>query len=258
MKKIIAAVFLFSIAAWAAGPFDGTWKVDLKKAKLSTEADTFLFQNGRFQCPTCTPKIDIKADGTDQPQAGSPYFDTIAVKIVDDRTIDFTRKKDGKVVAKGRRTLRPDGQVMLVDATTYPSASAQAVTNKSKLVRVAAGPSGAHACSGSWRQEDAEISDNGLTATLKSIDNGFALTTPTGEAFEAKFDGKDYAYKGNPGVSHVSLRRIDQNTFEEVDKKDGKIVGVVRWKANTDGKTMDITYEDKLRGRTETYVMVKQ
>src|SRR5499425_913945 len=39
----------------------------------------------------------------------------------------------------------------------------------------------------------------------------------------AKFDGKDYAVKGDPDRDTVSLKKIDDNTIEVTNKKDGKV-----------------------------------
>ena len=258
MKKVIAALFLFSIAAWAAGPFDGTWKVDLSKTKASPRADSLIYKDGRFQCPTCIPKIDVKADGTDQPQAGSPYFDTIAIRIIDDKTVEFTHKKAGKVVTQGSRTLSPDGKFMTMNATSFPEGSEKPVTLRSKLIRVAAAPSGAHACSGSWREELQEASDNLLVFTIEGDDHGISLSTPTGESFTANFDGKDYPYKGNAGITSVSLRRIDARTFEETDKRNGKAIAVSTYKISSDGSTMEITSRDPRRNTTDVYITTKQ
>ena len=38
-------------------------------------------------------------DGEDQAVTGHPYYDTVSIKAVDDRTIEETDKKDGKTVS---------------------------------------------------------------------------------------------------------------------------------------------------------------
>jgi hypothetical protein len=84
------------------------------------------------------------------------------------------------------------------------------------------------------------------------------MTTPSGLAYTAKFDGKDYAYKGDPGTTSVSLKMIDANTVEETDKRDGKVVGVARMTVAPDGKTMVYSFENKLNGRTSKFTAQKQ
>src|SRR5215467_12328902 len=101
MKKRLTFGFIVLLAtpivALAQSPLDGTWKADLGKTQLPKKTDVYLLQNGRYQCKTCVPPIDVKADGEDQKVTGSPYMDSVSIKIVDDHTIEETDKKDGKV-----------------------------------------------------------------------------------------------------------------------------------------------------------------
>lgn len=53
-------------------------------------------------------------DGLDHPYAGSPAVDVVMTTLVDARTLDTFSKKEGSVVATGRRELSADGQTMLV------------------------------------------------------------------------------------------------------------------------------------------------
>ncbi len=66
-------LLLVPVLAWAQSPFDGTWKVDLSKAKLPKKPDVFLLQNGMYECKTCTPPVNVKADGQFQKVSGDPY-----------------------------------------------------------------------------------------------------------------------------------------------------------------------------------------
>jgi len=56
----------------------------------------------------------------------------------------------------------------------------------------------------------------------------------------------------------VSLKRIGNDTIEETDKRDGKIVGVYRMTVSSDGKSINAQYNDKLHGTTTTFTMEKQ
>jgi hypothetical protein len=49
----------------------------------------------------------VKADGGDQKVAGHAYFDTLAVKVIDDRNVEFTTKKDGKTMAESKNLCLP-------------------------------------------------------------------------------------------------------------------------------------------------------
>ena len=82
-------------------------------------------------------------------------------------------------------------------------------------------------------------------------------STPTGQSYEAKLDEKDAPYKGDPGTTSVSLKRIG-DSIEETDKRDGKVMSVAKMTVSKDGKTMTIDVDDKLNGTTATYIAEKQ
>ncbi len=83
-------------------------------------------------------------------------------------------------------------------------------------------------------------------------------SSPGGYSYTAKFDGKDYGFKGDPNIHHVSLKQIDANTFEESDKKAGKVIDVTRFTVSADGHIIIVVDENKLSGRTTKYVATKQ
>jgi hypothetical protein len=259
MKKLIVAIALLVPAvASTQVSIDGTWKVDVDSAKFPEQPEKYVLKDGRYTCSTCVPTIDVKADGTDQPVTGSKYFDTVAVTIVDDDTVRFTDKKDGKVVGEGTSTVGSDTKMLTEEFTYFPPAG-KPVKGKILSQQVEKGPTGSHALSGSWRAtKAAEFSDSGLTVTFRSTADGLSMSLPTGESYDAKFDGKDYPVKGDPGGSVVSLKRIDERTIEETTKRDNKVTGVSRMTLSSDGQTLNFVIDDKERGSTMTYAAKKQ
>jgi hypothetical protein len=248
---------LVPAAASAQGPLDGTWKIDVASAKFPEKPEQYLLADGRYTCSTCVPKVDVKADGTDQQITGSKYRDTVAVTMVNDRTVRFTSKKDGKVVSEGTSTVAADGKTLTEEFTSYPPAG-EPVKGKIVSERVDKGPAGAHALSGSWKAtKAADFSDAAMTVTFKSTADGLSMSSPTGESYDAKFDGKDYPIKGDRGGSMVSIRKIDDRTVEETVKRDGKVVGVARMTVSPDGQTLNFKYDNKERGTTMTYAAKK-
>lgn len=260
MRKLWLAALLLPIVVWAAdSPFTGTWTMDLSKVQFPDKPDTRVLQGGKFQCTTCVPAVDIKADATDQPTPGTKYRDTLAVKVIDDRTVEYTSKKSGKVIATERETLSADGKTVTVEFISYPEGSPQPVTGKVTLVRVAAGPAGSHGLSGSWRAEKVDtVSSNGLTFTFKGSSDGLMMSGMTGEGYDAKFDGKDYPIKGDRAGATVLLTRVSDSSIDETIKVDGKVVAVNRMTVSTDGKTLTVKSEDKERGRTTSWVATKR
>jgi hypothetical protein len=260
MNKLLLAALLISVSAWVpVSPFNGTWKVDLNKIQFPEKPETWVLQNDRYQCSTCVPKIDIKADGTDQPVPGTKYRDTLAVKIVNNDTVQMTSKKGMAVVGIETHAISTDRQTLTTDFKNYPDASTHPVTGKVMMRRVARGPAGAHAYSGSWRSDKIDtMSTNALTLSFQVTASNFIMTAATGETYEAKFDGKDYPVKGDRGGSVVSLTKISENSIDEIVKRDGKMVAVNHMTVSEDGKTMAVKSDDKERGTTTSYVMIRQ
>jgi hypothetical protein len=260
MKKFLfVALLLPAFALAAESPFTGTWKVDLAKAQFSQKPEVWLLQDGRYQCSTCVAKIDIKADGTDQPTPGSPGGDMMAVNVVNDRMVEITTKRGGRVTGAAKCTVSADGNTLTMEFTSYPEGSKQPVTGTQIMTRAAAGPSGSHAFSGSWRTAKvAAVSDNALTSTFKGSADGLMMSSPTGESYDAKFDGKDYPVKGGADASTVSLKRLNERSVEETIKRGGKIIYVNTMAVSADGRTMTVKSEDKERGTTDSWVAVKQ
>jgi hypothetical protein len=210
-----------------------------------------------YNCSSCSPKIDVKADGQDQSVTGQSY-DTINVREVDPKSIAITTKKSGKTVAEQTRTVSDDGNTLTVKVTFHPENSDQTVIAESTATRVGKAPAGAHAASGSWRISKVKQSENGLLTTYKGGVDGLTMSQPTGQSYTAKLDGKDYPVKGSYTYNSVSLRRVGDRTIEETDKRDGKVVGVSTMTVASDGKTMTVVSTNKLTGRTTTSVAQKQ
>jgi hypothetical protein len=113
--------------------------------------------------------------------------------------------------------------------------------------------------SGAWRTSKVDtISNNGLTVTFQGTADGLKMSDPNGNSYDAKFDGKDYPIQGDPGHTMVSLKRIGDDTIEETDKRDSKVVGINRMTVSKDGKTIAVEYTDKERGTKTTFTMEKQ
>ncbi len=259
MRKLLLFVLLAPLVAWGQSAFDGTWRLDLSKAKLPEKPDQYLLQGGTYKCESCVPPYEVKADGQDHQVTGQPYFDTVSVRVVDDETVEFSQKKNGKIVATDKAQVSDDGNQLVDEFTWQPEASGKQQNGKAVSTRVAKGPAGSHAISGSWRGEKLqEFSEEAMIVTYKSTADGLSMKVGTGESYDARFDGKDYPFKGDPGVTSVSLKKIDANTIEETDKRDGRVIFVSRLTVLPDGKTMKIAVDDKLHGTTSSYVFTKQ
>src|ERR1700686_4318095 len=69
---------------------------------------------------------------------------------------------------------------------------------------------------------------------------GVSMPSPTGQSSSAKLDGTDAPYKGDPGTTSVSVKKLNKNAIEETDKRDGKVISIARISVDPDSKTMTI------------------
>ncbi len=257
MRKSLFLILLLPIFAWAADPFDGTWKIEISQPQTSQGEDAVvLLQNGTFQCISCNPKISIKADGTDQAvPPETKEYDMMAIKAIDDKATETTAKKDGRVVHRSKNTISADGKTSTIEITSYPEPGKQSFTYKLTYIRIAEGPPGSHAISGTWRMQNLNAA---LTVTIKSTPDGLISSGPAGQSFEAKFDGKDYPIKGAAAGTTVSLNRVNERAIDQTNKQSGKVVAVTHMTVSADGKTMTIVSENKEQGATTTLTATKQ
>ena len=259
MRRLLVLLMFVPIMTWGQSPFDGTWKVDLGKSKLPKKPDVYVVQNGIYECKSCVPPVNIKADGQYQPISGDPYRDALMVKVVDDKHVELESQKSGKDIAKATRTVSDDGNTMTVAWTYYGNPTGGPVSGTDSMKRVAKGPVGSNLTSGSWRDEKSDVAtSDALTFSFKSSGgDSLSYSTPTGQSYTAKFDGQDVQYTGDPGTSTAALKRIG-DAIEETDKRDGKVISVTKMSVSADGKTMTIDVDDKLNGAKATYIAVKQ
>src|ERR1700749_4509343 len=98
MKAIllVALVAAVPVRVLAAGPFDGTWKIDVANVAPPSKPNVYLLQGGKFSCSSCAPPFTIPADGAPHAISGNPYVDSVAIKIVDAHTVVETQTKAGK------------------------------------------------------------------------------------------------------------------------------------------------------------------
>jgi hypothetical protein len=247
---LFAPAFLF-----AQSRFDGTWEMKVDTLRFSGTPEEYLLEKGMYHCLTCAPRVDVKADGTDQTVTGH-YFDTIAVRVVDSQSVEFIQKKKGKTTFAVIETVSPDGQTMTEEFTN--AMGAETVSGRAGFLRVRGGPAGSHALSGVWQMQTVKNATRAGTITTYRSTAGGLNISDGGPSYEVKFDGKDYPTSGDPNHATTALKLIDDFTMEETDKQDGKVVVVTLITVSKHGKSMKVESVDKLRGSTMTYTAEKQ
>jgi hypothetical protein len=51
---------------------------------------------------------------------------------------------------------------------------------------------------------------------------------------------------------------MDQDTLQEIDKRDGKVIGIFNMTVAPDGKTAKASFDDELQKRTTDFEATKQ
>ena len=144
---------------------------------------------------------------------------------------------------------------MRKDKRLFACATAILVTALTLVVAAAA----ADQLSGTWKMnaEKSKYSPGpapkSLTVVVESDENNYKLEAtgtdgdgkPLHVQYTAKFDGKDHPATGIADADSVSVRRIDANTVETLQKKDGKVVMTITSTMSKDGKTRTSTWRGK-------------
>jgi hypothetical protein len=141
---VVVCLLALTITVFAADNFTGTWKLNLQKSQydpgppprsltshveIMGDTANFTFDgyeaNGKAIAPG---EITIKLDGKDYPIEGDPARDTIAMKKIDDYTMEETNKKGGKVTTITRTVYAKDGKSRTA-TTTGTTPDGQKVNN---------------------------------------------------------------------------------------------------------------------------------
>jgi hypothetical protein len=247
MRTVCASVLLglmsFSPLCVAQSVFNGTWRPDPEIYSPTRKPDVVELVNGVYDCQTCAPPYKIKADGHDQPISGNPYYDTLSITVVSDRTLKKIAKKGGKTVAESEIVVSEDGKKVTERQTLYFMAP-RPIEMTTRSSRVSAGSQGAHPISGTWRATDSEVSNHAEDTIFKVSGQTLEMSDRMGRSFSAKLDGTEAPYNGSDEFTSVSLKMIDGHTIEESDKKGGKVVKISRWDIGPDGKTMRVRFDN--------------
>jgi len=213
----------------------GTWKTDRESVKFEGKPDEYLLKDGTYNCTTCIPPLTAPADGAFHPVADRPYYDSLSVKVVDDKTVEFRRKKADKDVSSTTVTVGADGNTATFkfhDATVTPP-----VDGQTAFKRVGPAPAGAHAISGQWAPDKVhEYSDDALNATYK-VEGNKVSWSGQGQSYEAEIGGPAVPITGDIGGTTVQVTN-EGGGLKETYTRDGKVVGEAVSTVSADGKTL--------------------
>jgi hypothetical protein len=256
MKTVLAALLLLPAAALASSAFDGTWKARMDSMKVSGKPDVFVLAGGEFTCSSCVPELKVKADGKEHAVTGHPYYDAVTVTVVSPTTIEAIYKLKGKEIGRETDAVSADGKSF--DGKVISHTGEKEATVSFTETRVAAGPAGAHAISGSWLQAPGGQGNDAATTVQYQLTGDHFKANFNGHTYDAPLDGTQVPLVGDQGHTMVSVKRIDANTILETDHRQGKVTDEIRIAAAPDGKTLNLEDKDVEHGQTMTFVLDKQ
>ena len=243
-------------AAADLSALNGTWKGDLATLKFEGKPDDFLLQGGTYKCNSCIPPLTVAADGQYHAVADRPYFDSMSVKTVDDRTVAFSRRKGEREVSNNRFQVSADGNVLtnrFRNANT-PGSEYEGTTT---FRRAGPAPGGAHAISGQWKPEKVgDYTEEALKIAYR-IDGNTVTSTAQGQSYTAEIGGPAVPVQNDPGGTTVVVTR-EGNGLKETYSRGGKEVDVVIVAPSSDGRSVTFTGTDPRDGSTTTWTAIKE
>jgi len=105
---------------------------------------------------------------------------------------------------------------------------------------------------GTWRVDlakskynPADLAPKSVTVRSSAVGKGLNVVVdvvdftgkPLHYEYTVMYDGRDVPVKGDPGRDTTAMKRIDDLTFEQTNKKDGKTTTVSRYAYTRDGKS---------------------
>jgi hypothetical protein len=209
-----------------------------------------MLKDGQFSCATCSPPLEVAADGAFHAVAGRAYSDSMMVKVDDDHNVTETARKGDKVTSETKYSVSGDGKTLTIHFND--TSGDKPVTGSLTETRAGDAPAGAHALSGSWKMDRYDnVSDEGTTVTYKLDGDTLHMSSPTGQSFDAKLDGTAVPVKGDIGGTTASVTKTGDNAYREVDQRAGKTISTTDF--TVDGDKLHVVSHDERDGSTMKY-----
>lgn len=235
---------------------NGTWKADLASIKFEGRPNEVVLQDGTFECKTCIPPLTVPADGQFHPVADQPYFDSISVKAVDDRTVEVRRRKGEREVSSSTMQVSADGNARTSKFTNANNPSVPPIKGTETARRAGPAPAGAHAISGQWTPERVQdYSEDALNITFRVVGNQ-VTTSVQGETYTAEIGGPAVPVQGDAGGTTIAVTR-EGNGLRETATRGGKEVNQTVILPSADGSSVTFTSTDPRDGEKTTWTAKK-
>lgn len=236
----------------AASSWDGTWKLNEAKSKMTGQTVTLTKNGNMYTVDTGTLKFNFACDGKDY-------------NVLPDRTVSCTgsgrsytmvEKIKGNLYATTKREISADGKRM-TDVTDGRRPDGTTFTDHETDTRVGSGSG----LAGTWRSTAVKSSAPGVMVlkvngdVLHYENPGYKSTS------DAKLDGTPAPIKGPTAPAGLTTWNKAQgpNKVESAVLLNGKEVGRDVMTLSADGKTItDVSWTPGKESEKQTYVYEKQ
>ena len=194
-----------------------------------------------------------------------PFFDRMAVRVVDGRRVAIQQKLGDRTTWKGGYTVSKNGAEMTLEFEN--DLAAKPVTGALQYVREGTAVAGAHPLTGTWRIEKLiRLSPSGssLTFTIEQsrsgqdTDDGFTFLAGDGRSAEGKTDAKDYPLQGYLEGGTLSVNHLQPSVWKMNHKQNSTLVEVLAAMVSDDGGTLTLRQTDLLCEEVTIFTLRKQ
>lgn len=230
----------------------GTWVFNPEQSTVNRSLRiTYERYAKAIKCAAAGVEYVALFDGTDYPIKGLSTNATVALRRIDEYTVERTYKRDGAVVNTATLTISPDAKFLTVTSTRIGEQSTSQSESIS-LYRKISVPGGADPLLGTWERNPAKMLGNSRSR-IRFEKSGDELTHSgdNGE-FTAVVDGREYPVTGTLAADSIVIRRVDAFTTEEIWRSGGSAVATIRRKVSRDGRLMTALSSGTTR-RGESY-----
>jgi hypothetical protein len=258
MRVLLFVALLGPTLALADIPMAGTWVMQPESTTFGeTHPLDLMIERGGFRRSGCGTPIEVPTDGTDTPVKDQPLFDTLAVKIVNQRRVDIVQKLAGRLVWKGVYTVSKDQSSMVVQF--HDARASTAVSGSIQYLRQGNLLSGAHALSGVWRPEKlTQLSTNATMLTIQENAQGVAVKWGDGRSAESPINAQYYPMNGYLPGAQISILRPRPDMLA-MNREQGVVpVEIVRASVSQDGQTLTYKQTDWVCRDLTTFLYKRQ
>lgn len=229
---VCAALALAAVPCFAAGSsWDGTWKMNVAKSKLTGDTYTITAKGNMMTFSDGVVSFDFACDGK-------------AYTIIADRTwtctgspaagYDFVSKAGTNVLSKSHRTFSSDGMMMTIHGTEMrPDGTKPEYTDVYKR------QSGTSGLVGKWMNVKSQGASGSMIIQTKG--DWIKITSPEFKnSVEGKMDGSKLPLTGAnvpPGVTQT-IKPDGPNKLHYTVQYNGKVLNEGTQTLSADGKTM--------------------